>query len=108
MPVWIRFPSLHLKFWTHSILNKIARLIGEPLFRDKATTQFERFAYARCFVEISAKQPLQKHVYLEIEGGIKLRLMLNTSGFLPLVTSAIALDMLIPNAPQKKFRNKRR
>jgi len=68
-PVWIRFPALHLKYWSQTILSKIASLVGVPLYMDKATTQFERLAYARSFVEISAKNHLPKCVHLEIEGG---------------------------------------
>ena len=36
--VWIRLPSLHLKFWSKAILNKTASVIGVPLYLDKATT----------------------------------------------------------------------
>ena len=40
--VWVRFPSLHLKFWSNTVLSKTASLIGIPLFMDKATNVFER------------------------------------------------------------------
>jgi len=35
---------------------------------DKATTSYERIAYARCFIKINAKKPLPKSVSLETEG----------------------------------------
>ena len=41
---------------------------------DKATTHFERLAYARCFVEILANTPLKNCVHLETEGGDKARI----------------------------------
>ena len=44
VPVWVRFPSLHLKFLSKPIISKIASLIGVPLFMDKATTSLERLA----------------------------------------------------------------
>ena len=36
---------------------------------DKATSPFEKLAFARCFVDITAKKPLAKSLTLEIEGG---------------------------------------
>jgi len=71
VPVWVCFPSLHLKFWSQAILSKIASLVGLPLFMDKATTSVEKLAYAICFIEISANKPLQSSVVLGIEGGEK-------------------------------------
>ena len=50
IPVWIRFPSLHLKYWSQSIMSMPDSLVGVPLFMDKATTFLERIAYASCFV----------------------------------------------------------
>ena len=67
VPVWIRFPNLHLKFWSQNNLSKLADLIGVPLYMDKATTSMERVAFARCFVEISANAPLKIFVWLEVE-----------------------------------------
>ena len=46
VPVWVRFPSLHLKFWSNSIISKTASVIGTPLFMDKATANCERIEYA--------------------------------------------------------------
>ena len=59
VPIWIRFPYLHLKFWSQSILSKLASLVGVSLLMDKATTAYKRLEHARCFVEISAKKPWQ-------------------------------------------------
>ena len=69
IPVWVRFPSLHLKFWSRSIISKIASLVGTPLFMDKATSSFEKLAYVRCFVEINATKPLVNQVKIKVEGG---------------------------------------
>jgi len=65
---------LQWKYWSQSILSKLESLVGIPLFMDKATTQFERLADDHCFVEISSKFHLQKHVYLEIKGRDKVRI----------------------------------
>jgi len=69
VPIWIKFPSLHLKFWSRRVLSKAASLIGKPLYMDNATTTGERQAYARCFVELSAANSLPERIFLEIEGG---------------------------------------
>ena len=67
--VWIRFPSLHLKFWSNTIISTLTSLIGTPMFMDKATAIGERLSYARCFIEIDALKKLPKTVTLEIEEG---------------------------------------
>lgn len=54
IPVWVRFPGLHLKLWSKSILSKAASLVGVPLYTDHATATGERLACARCFIEIFA------------------------------------------------------
>lgn len=69
IPVWVRFPNLHLKLWSQSILSKVASLVGYPIYMDEATTKGERLAYARCFVEISASAKLPRKVLLEIKNG---------------------------------------
>ena len=38
---------------------------------DKATTTFQKLAFARCFIEIFATKPLPKTVSLEMDGGEK-------------------------------------
>ena len=69
VPVWVRFSSLHLKFWSREIISKIAGLIGMSIFMDRATSNFEKLAYARSFIEISAAKSLPKTVSIELEEG---------------------------------------
>ncbi|XP_020272316.1 uncharacterized protein LOC109847499 [Asparagus officinalis] len=69
VPVWIRFPSLHLKLWSNNIIGRIASLVGIPLYIDQATASGERLAYARCFVEISSKSKLPNSVRLDLGNG---------------------------------------
>ena len=38
------------------------------MYMDKAMTNAERLAYARCFIEVSAKKPLPSSVILQVEG----------------------------------------
>ena len=105
-------PYLHLKFWSQYIMCKLASLVSHlfhgqghnfiwtrpQLYMDKATTLYERLAFVTCFVEISAKKPLQKTVCLEIvrkEKGRKGegRYRLKMSGCLLHVEHAIVLVM---------------
>jgi len=69
VPVWVRFLGLHLKLWSQPILNKIASLIGKPLYTDKATASSECIAYARSFIEIAASTILPKKVSVQLETG---------------------------------------
>lgn len=71
IPVWVRFPNLHLKLWSKSILSKAASLVGVPLYTDKANAIGERLDYARCFIEISVATNLPRTIKLEVdEGGV--------------------------------------
>ncbi|XP_020250145.1 uncharacterized protein LOC109827551 [Asparagus officinalis] len=68
-PVWIRFPSLHLKLWSTNIIGRIASTVGIPIYIDQATASGERLAYARCFVEISSKAKLPNSVRMDLGNG---------------------------------------
>ena len=52
IPAWVRFPSLHLKFWSQKILSKATNIIGKPLYMDNATVTRGKFVFAHCFIEI--------------------------------------------------------
>ena len=52
--------------WPIYITNPL--LIENPLYIDKATTFFGKLAYARCYVEVNASEPLVKQVKNEAEG----------------------------------------
>ncbi|XP_020266255.1 uncharacterized protein LOC109841719 [Asparagus officinalis] len=69
VPVWIRLPSLHLKLWSNNIISRIASLVGNPLYIDKATATGERLAYARCFVEISSRAKLPNSIRMDLGNG---------------------------------------
>ena len=74
IPVWVRFASLHLKFWSQKVLSKVFSLIGKPLYMDNATATWEKIAYARCFIEMSASSIFLGKVSIELEGEEKLKL----------------------------------
>lgn len=66
IPVWVRFPNLHLKLWSQSIISKAASVIGNPLYMDEATAKGERLSCARCFIEIKVSDKLPKTVKLAL------------------------------------------
>jgi len=84
IPVWVRFPSLHLKFWSKRVLSKVASLIGKLLYSDNATASGDRIAYARCFIEIAAAKSLPEHVSLELEGRERIKLLVEYEWMPPL------------------------
>jgi len=55
-------------------ISRIASQVGVPFFMDKATTAYKKLAFARCFVESSAKKPLPKSLCMEVEGGEKVNI----------------------------------
>lgn len=57
VPVRIRPPALPSQFWSQDVINKLASVVGRPLFMDFVFANGTQIAYARCFVEISANTP---------------------------------------------------
>ena len=72
VPIWVCFPSLHLKLWSKSILSRLASVIGTPIQMDKAAASAERLSYARCFIEVTAAKPLPSSISPIVEGGRRL------------------------------------
>lgn len=102
IPVWVRFPSLHLKFWSQKVLSKASSLIGKPLYMDKATTSGEILAYARCFVEISASKKLPNHVVLDLEDGERVSLPVIYEWVPPLCQKCVSFGHVDTQCPTNK------
>jgi len=47
VPVWVRFLSFHLKFWSKSTLSKHVSVIGVPCYLDKAAVNRAKLSYAK-------------------------------------------------------------
>ena len=57
-PVWVKFLQLPLEFWGTNAINKIASLVGKPLYMDECTKMKLRIPYARVLVEVDlSKRP---------------------------------------------------
>src|SRR3954462_6855403 len=69
-PLWIRIPSLPLKFWSNQALSEICSAIGKPIHLDTLTAKHERLLFGRIFVEISAAKPPPTSINVLIEGSI--------------------------------------
>ncbi|XP_077226474.1 uncharacterized protein LOC143888948 [Tasmannia lanceolata] len=69
IPIWIRFPELHLKFWTPSGLGKLASTIGHPLFMDSITAEGTHLNFARVCVEVTPEDELLDSIEIETPSG---------------------------------------
>jgi len=70
--VWVRFPSLHLKFCSQRILSKEPN--RKTSLYDNATATVERIAYARYFVETSSSRELPDMITIEL-GGERIKIL---------------------------------
>lgn len=68
MPVWVRFPRLHLNFWNPEAITMISSFLGTPLATDKFTAKRVGLDYARVLIDIEVMKELTVHVPIEIEG----------------------------------------
>ncbi|KAK9689581.1 hypothetical protein RND81_09G068700 [Saponaria officinalis] len=62
VPIWILFSGLDPYLWSESILSKLARKVGNPLFADKTTTLKGRLSFARVMVEVDVSGTLPTKV----------------------------------------------
>ncbi|KAK1326701.1 hypothetical protein QJS10_CPA01g02458 [Acorus calamus] len=68
IPIWIRFPQLHLHLWGKRMLSKLASVVGTPLYMDSSTATRSRIEFARICVEISASSTLPDSIHLKEDG----------------------------------------
>jgi len=69
MPIWVRFPNLPLRCWSHICLSKIASMVGKPIHYDGPTTQMSRVSYARVLIEIDLLSDLPSTVTVILPNG---------------------------------------
>ncbi|XP_077228403.1 uncharacterized protein LOC143861362 [Tasmannia lanceolata] len=73
LPIWIKFPALHLKYWSAKGLGKLASTIGMPLYMDTQTAEASRLGFARVCIEVFPDSPLPDHVRIHTPTGIEIQ-----------------------------------
>ncbi|KAH0746260.1 hypothetical protein KY285_007917 [Solanum tuberosum] len=58
IPIWVRFPSLPVGYWSVRALSKLASAIGIPLYTDGITANAENLAYDRVLIEVDLAKSL--------------------------------------------------
>lgn len=61
----VKFPRLPVGYWSIESLNKVANVLGKPLYINKFTAHFEMISYARVLIEVDASYPLTNYMYIE-------------------------------------------
>ncbi|XP_077232007.1 uncharacterized protein LOC143865838 [Tasmannia lanceolata] len=69
LPIWIKLPGIHLKFWNQHCLSRIASLIGKPLYMDTQTTEASRINFARLCIQVRSNQTLPGTITLKTSKG---------------------------------------
>ncbi|CAH9100013.1 unnamed protein product [Cuscuta europaea] len=57
VPIWVKFPNLHLRLWRALEMGKIASQIGVPITTDKVTQEKTFTKYARVLIEVDVSKP---------------------------------------------------
>ncbi|KAI0519069.1 hypothetical protein KFK09_006509 [Dendrobium nobile] len=63
-PIWIRLPQLPLLYWDYNNLNRLAHMLGEPLWMDGLTSRRGRSSFARICVRIDLSRNLLPGVWI--------------------------------------------
>jgi len=73
LPLWVRLPSLDIKYWGVECLSKLGSLLGIPIKTDKITKDKQAIHYARLLVEMPIEGPFPEHVDFFNEEGVLIR-----------------------------------
>ncbi|XP_059285205.1 uncharacterized protein LOC132038570 [Lycium ferocissimum] len=65
IPLWVKFPTLPVGFWSVEPLSKLASVVGKPLYTDKYTTNLEKVPYASLLVETDILKPIPEFVEID-------------------------------------------
>ncbi|CAH9085410.1 unnamed protein product [Cuscuta europaea] len=57
VPIWVKFPNLHMKLWNEEALSEVASMVGVPLATDKITQDRSNHLYARVLIEVDVSRP---------------------------------------------------
>ncbi|KAI0531063.1 hypothetical protein KFK09_000613 [Dendrobium nobile] len=63
-PIWIRLPQLPLIYWDADNINRIANMLGDPLWMDSHTSSWGKSSYARICVRIDISQRLLPGIWI--------------------------------------------
>ncbi|XP_020674346.1 uncharacterized protein LOC110093711 [Dendrobium catenatum] len=69
LPVWLRLPNLPLEYWVEANLARLVVGVGEPLFMDEQTKQYNRCAFACVCILLDLSKRLPKGVWAQGLGG---------------------------------------
>ncbi|PHU13876.1 hypothetical protein BC332_15081 [Capsicum chinense] len=58
--LWIKFPSLSLRYWSSKALSKLVSVVGRLMYTDKYIIAMERISYARVLVVADSSHTLPK------------------------------------------------
>ncbi|KAL0906199.1 hypothetical protein M5K25_024673 [Dendrobium thyrsiflorum] len=64
-PVWVRFPNLPLIYWDKKNINRIASMIGRPIWYDEITNVWGKSSYARVCISLDISKQLPKGTWIQ-------------------------------------------
>lgn len=69
MPVWDHLSNIPLELFTSKGLSYIASALGNPLYMDSITANWQRLAYAKMCFEMNANLVVARFVEVELQDG---------------------------------------
>ncbi|XP_011014909.1 PREDICTED: uncharacterized protein LOC105118625 isoform X1 [Populus euphratica] len=69
MPIWVRFPNLPLRCWSHICLSKIASMVGKLIHCDGLTAQMTRVSYTWVLIELDLLSDLPSTITVILPNG---------------------------------------
>ncbi|CAH9113829.1 unnamed protein product [Cuscuta europaea] len=57
VPIWVKFPNLHMKLWNEEAMSEVASMVGVPLSTDKVTQNRSNHHFARVLIEVDVSKP---------------------------------------------------
>lgn len=69
IPIWVKFPSQLVGYWSVRALSKVSSAIGMPLNTDGFTATAEKITYARVLIEQNISKNLPDAIIAETPSG---------------------------------------
>ncbi|XP_048496270.1 uncharacterized protein LOC125495558 [Beta vulgaris subsp. vulgaris] len=70
IPIWVKFPSLPLHYWSDDSLSRIESLLGIPIYADECTSKALRVCFARVLIEMDITKEIPKEIQIVEPNGV--------------------------------------
>ncbi|KAH0738078.1 hypothetical protein KY290_036783 [Solanum tuberosum] len=69
IPLWVKFPRLHVGYWSIQELSNVDGAMGQPLHTGNFTANVEKISFANILIEVDVSEPFPDMIVIETPSG---------------------------------------